>query len=253
MWWTARAAAAAAGASPSAGGDGQRALARRRQHQLGRQPLADAVAEAEPQEPRRGEQDGGPLRVRVELGKPGVHVATDVANLEVRPEMKELRPPAETAGREDRALGQVAPRNRPAAHERVTWILALAHGHQRDTVRQPGGQILEGVHREIDPPLQHRVVDLPGEEGAAADLRERHVLHHVARGANLDPYRLVPGGVEPRPHVLRLPERERARPRTDAERRAHRPPDPAAAGSAATRAAASSPEAIASPSATPSR
>ena len=145
------------------------------------------------------------------------------------------------------------PRNRPAAHERVTWILALAHGHQRDTVRQPGGQILEGVHREIDPPLQHRVVDLPREEGAAADLRERHVLHHVARGANLDPYRLVPGGVEPRPHVLRLPERERARPRTDAERRAHRPPDPAAAGSAATRAAASSPEAIASPSATPSR
>jgi len=81
-----------------------------------------------------------------------------------------LGPPAEAAGREDRGLGQVAPLDRPAADERVTRILALAHRHQRDPVRQAGGQILEGVHREIDPALEHRIVDLAREERAAPDL-----------------------------------------------------------------------------------
>ena len=57
-----------------------------------------------------------------------------------------------------------------------------------------------------------------------ADLGERNVLHHVARGPDLDPLGGVARGAEPGADVLGLPERERAGAGADAERRAHASP-----------------------------
>ena len=150
-------------------------------------------------------------------------------------------------------MRKVAPLERTAPDQRIAWILPLGHGHQRDAGRQPRRQVLEGVNGEVDPPLEQGVVDLPGEEGPAADLREGHVPHHVAGGADLDPLGRVARLVQPSADVLRLPEGEGTAARAHAQRCGHLPPAAAAAGKVPTRAAAASPEAIDSPSATPSR
>ena len=52
----------------------------------------------------------------------------------------------------------------------------------------PGGsvglQVLQAVHREVDPAIGQRLVDLLGEQALAADLGQAAVLHRVAGGAD---------------------------------------------------------------------
>ncbi len=40
------------------------------------------------------------------------------------------------------------------------------------------------MHREVDPPVEQRLVDLLGEQTLAADLGEAAVLHRIARRAD---------------------------------------------------------------------
>ena len=105
-----------------AGGDGERSLTRRRQHHVDRQPLADAALESQPHESRGGEENRGPLRVRVELGDAGVHVAADVAHLQIGSEMQQLRPAAKAARGERSRPGEApatrAGRGQPARRAR---------------------------------------------------------------------------------------------------------------------------------------
>ncbi len=168
-------------------GDGEGALPRRRQHHLRRQPLADPMAETEPNQAGRREQDGGPVRVRFEFGQPGVHVAPDVLSLKVGPGVQQLGPAPEAAGGDHGAPRHLAPSERSAAHERVAGVLPLSDRRDGDPLRQLGRQVLQGVDRDVDPPVEHRVVDLAGEERGRADPGKRHVLDDVAGGADLDP------------------------------------------------------------------
>ena len=82
------------------------------------------------------------------------------------------------------------------------------------------------MHREIDGAVEQRLLDLLGEQALAADLRERPVLDHVAGGADrhdrdrvgCDPV----GGRQPGTHLVRLPQRQRAAARADAQKRCGR-------------------------------
>jgi hypothetical protein len=49
------------------------------------------------------------------------------------------------------------------------------------------------MHGEIDPAVEHGIVDLLGEQGTAADADEGDLLDQVARGPDLDPLGLVAG------------------------------------------------------------
>jgi hypothetical protein len=112
------------------------------------------------------------------------------------------------------------------------------------------------VHREVDATFEQRLVDLAGEQRGGADACERHVLHHVAGRADLDPLGGMTRVREQLPDALGLPQSQRATPSADPERRpaAHGRAAPSATPSCeAMRSAARPAAVITSPSATPSR
>ena len=79
------------------------------------------------------------------------------------------------------------------------------------------------MHREIDRIVEKRLFDLFGEQALAAHLRERAILDDVARGANhldRDGLGLRPiGSRQMCAHLPRLPQRQRAATRADAQKR----------------------------------
>ena len=77
------------------------------------------------------------------------------------------------------------------------------------------------MHGHVHPGVQKRFVNFFGEHAFAAKLAQRFVLDPVSRGrddAQLDVALFeAMGGDQAHPHVTRLPERERATARADAE------------------------------------
>jgi len=76
-----------------------------------------------------------------------------------------LRAHLRAAGGERRALGQIRPAHATPPDQRIAGVFPLRHGRERDTGRQHRRQVFERVHGEVDPALEHGVVDLPGEQG----------------------------------------------------------------------------------------
>ena len=79
------------------------------------------------------------------------------------------------------------------------------------------------MHREVDAAVEQRLLDLLGEQALAADLGQRAILDDVARGPDhrdLDRLgRDAMSGREPRAHLMRLPQRQRAAAGADAQKR----------------------------------
>ena len=89
---------------------------------------------------------------------------------------RHLRLAAERSGPDPRTLRQVgkAIAARPVARDQhVARVLPLGNRRDLQPIRQPGRHVLHRVHREIDAPVQQRLLDLLGEEPLAADLGER--------------------------------------------------------------------------------
>jgi len=80
------------------------------------------------------------------------------------------------------------------------------------------GEILERVDGKIDPTLEERVVDLPGEEGGTPELCQGDGGTQIAGSLDLDPLGLVPRGAEAAPDPFRLPDCQPAPPRADPDR-----------------------------------
>jgi hypothetical protein len=244
-------------------GNRESSLPRRREHRRRGDALSDPVLEPQPDEAGRRQQDRSPLGVRIEFGQPGVHVPAEIDDPEVRPVIQQLRPPPETAGGQDGAVRDSRPADRLVADQRISRILPLAHGPQHDAVGQIGRQILERMHREIDAAIQQGVIDLPGEQGPAADPSQRNIGHHVSGGPDVHSLGCLAGCGEQRAHTLGLPPRKRAASGADANGNAKRcqgspaAETPPITGSSlsclAARAAACSPELMAAPSEMPSR
>ena len=88
-------------------------LPRRRRDERGGQDLVDAVRAAEPGQARDGEHERVGVAA-IELGEPGVDVAVERLDIEVRPHRAKERGPARAVGPDPRAIGQR--RERRAAH-----------------------------------------------------------------------------------------------------------------------------------------
>jgi hypothetical protein len=65
---------------------------------------------------------------------------------------------------------------------RLRGLPALEHAAQREARRQHAGKVLGGMHRDVDPTLRQRLLELLREQALAADRGERAVLDPVARG-----------------------------------------------------------------------
>jgi len=60
------------------------------------------------------------------------------------------------------------------------------NGGDDQTRRQDGGHVLHGMDRAVDAAVQHRLLDLLGEQRLAAHLQQAPILDLIARGADDD-------------------------------------------------------------------
>ena len=106
-------------------------------------------------------------------------------------------------------------------HEGIAGILPRQRGRDRQPVRKQRRQVLRAVYCHVDRVVEQRVFDLLDEQPLVADVSDRRRLQPVARRLDDDELDVDAGGLEPRRHRPRLPQRELASAGADAQQRVH--------------------------------
>lgn len=141
------------------------------------------------------------------LAQAGIHIAADLHDAQVWPQVQELRAPAQAARRDHRARRQ---RHEPQAGARdqgVARILSHRDRRQRQPLGECARQVFQAMNRRVDAALgicqgnvlhrvnrhiqragEQRALQLGHEESLVAELRQRQVLR--LRAVALCPHRL---------------------------------------------------------------
>ena len=164
--------------------------------------MADLVGEPEPVEPAGSEHDGIEPALSA-LPQTRVDVPPQRLDRERRLAREQLSAPAHGGG----------PDPHPGADpvgstERVAWVLARRIRADDEAVRVSRGHVLRGVHGDVDPSVQQRLLQLLDEDTALADLAERLRPVPVARSRDRDERDLDAGPAQPFAGQLGLRERE---------------------------------------------
>ena len=205
--------------------DTQRALSRRGKHHVEREHLSDAVGQVKADQSRPGENNPIVGAARVQgLAHPGVHVAPQGNDVGIRADQADLGRAAVATGPDGGVCGQVVKGHPVAGNEHIVRVLPWRYRGQDQVLRHVRGQVLEGVHGQIDLPGPQRGFQLLGEKSLAADFRQRFGEFPVtASGEDDDLHHQVrPRLQEQLAHVLCLPTGQRASPGTDAHAFRHR-------------------------------
>ena len=176
------------------------------------------AGEAKPLEPGKRQQ-GRVHYALIELLEPRLDIAAEVDGLKVRAQALHLSLAAERRASHHRARRQRGKRLTLGADEGVTHIAARQHGGDGNAWRKVRGQVLHGMHGDIDRLTEQGLVDLLGEQPLAAEVAERLVADAVARGGD----GLKRDGVltkamhvdQQSAHMVRLPQSKRASARAD--------------------------------------
>jgi hypothetical protein len=144
------------------------------------------MGQSESNETRSGKDDRRPVGSPVELRNPRIYVPSYVRHGQIRPQVQDLRSPAQTARGDHAPFRQLAPAERAMAHEGVSRILPWADGRDGDSRRQLSGEVLQRVHGKVDPALQQGVVNLLGEERATAEASQRYIGLQVTGSLDFD-------------------------------------------------------------------
>lgn len=70
-------------------------------------------------------------------------------------------------------------------HEDVARVFPAGDAREDETLRKGARHVLDGVHGEVGPPVEQRLLDLLHEESLAPDVGERSVGDAVAAGDDL--------------------------------------------------------------------
>jgi len=120
-----------------------------------------------------------------QLSQPRVHVASDVADLQVGTGIQQLGAAANATGA-DAGTGRQRREAVPvAANQDIAGTLPLGHGGQTQTGDAVGGQVLEAMHRQVDGSIQQSVLQLFGKHTLTAD-RPQRSRGDVALGRNVN-------------------------------------------------------------------
>ncbi len=142
-----------------------------------RHEAVDGQAEADLAPPAPGAPARRPPAARASsprsaaLAQAGVDVAAHGLDDEVRAQREQLGA-APHRGRPDPRPRRHVPERPRRTAPGVARVGPRQAGGQRQLRMVVAGQVLGGVHRDVDPPLQQRLLDLPHEHAAAAELRE---------------------------------------------------------------------------------
>ena len=189
--------------------DGERALSDGGQAAGRRQPLGDARGESQPVESGAGEH-GGVEVAPVQAAQPGVHIAAQVRQAQVRPPSAQLRLAAQACGADAAARGQLRERAPGAADQGVASVRAGADGAEDESVGQLRRHVLHGVHGDVCIACEQALLQLLEEQALAAEVGER--LHGAVPGG-ADAQQFAAQAVRARQrlrHQLGLPQRQRA-------------------------------------------
>ena len=181
----------------------ERPLAGGREHLERVEQLADLVGPTHAAQPGGGEHDGvePPLGDRPQAG---VDVAAQAGDHEAEAQGLELGAAARGAGADGGAGRELTEGEPVARDEGVAGVLALRHGRDRRGVVGGGGEVLERVHGEVDPPVGEGGPQRRDEHPGAAQLGQRRGAVAVALGAHLDQLDLVAEGAQAVGHPGRL-------------------------------------------------
>ena len=163
--------------------ESERALAYRRKHDFARQDLGRKLSLAEPFEAAQREHQRIDL-TGVQLADPRVHIAADRNDRQIRSLPQQLGLAPQGSRPDPRTLWQSREVRRLRRQKRVARVVACQHTRNRQPLREPSLQILQGMHRQINLPGDQRLLDLLDEQALAADLGEQPVLHPVAGRAD---------------------------------------------------------------------
>ena len=158
--------------------DAERALARRRQADGRIEQAADAPAQAQAFQARGGQHDGVVVAA-IELAEPGVEVAAQRLDRQLRMARADLRLAAQ-AGRADGARRQLGQRGVGVGDEGVARVGALEHGAQLERGLQIDRHVLQGVHGQIGAAVEQGGFEFLDEQALAAHLGQCAVQDLVA-------------------------------------------------------------------------
>jgi hypothetical protein len=142
--------------------------------------------QAEAPQTRIGQKGRVHLALR-HLAQPRLHIAAQHADLERGPQGQKLRLPPEAGGADPGVLGQVEQGPHVGgADQGVAGVFPRGRAAEDDLIRQRRRQVLHGMDGQVDAAVQHRLVQLLGEQALAARLLQAAVLDAVAGGDDGD-------------------------------------------------------------------
>ena len=164
--------------------DADGTLAHRRQHLVDLEDRAAGGLKAQAVQ-AGARQQGRVDLARLELAQAGVEIAAQGRHAQVRAARQQLGAPAQRDRADHRSVRQpVDPAGTRARDQHVARIGPRQHRADRKARRQPGRQVLHRMHREIDPAVEQRRLELLAEQPLAAELGERPVDHEIAGRAD---------------------------------------------------------------------
>ena len=131
--------------------DAERALARGGHHL---EWIDRRALRAEPQSLETGDGEKRCIEtlMPLDLANPRRHIAPQGHHLEIGTEEAHLRDAPQTGRPDARPCAKI--HQRLAVDERFARIVALWHGAEGEPRRQRGGKVLEGMHGDIDAPIE---------------------------------------------------------------------------------------------------
>ena len=158
----------------------------------------------------------------VQFAHPGLHIAAEFDQLQIRPAQFQLRPPPQRGRADHRALRQIGQAGKARRNKAIAHIFARQIAIQHQPVRLDGRHVLHRMHGDVDAAVQQRLFDLAREQAFAANFFQRLVQHLIAR--HLDDHNLKGGFRQGKgrhqaaPHLMRLPKRQRRTTGADLQR-----------------------------------
>ena len=154
-----------------------------------------------------------------ELAQARVHITAQEPHREIGAQALELRLAPDGGSADERASRELVETAEARRDERIARILARQIAGDADARRQERRQILRRMHRDVDAPVEERLVELLGEEPLAACVREGAIGDAVSACADDDDLDLALREDahlgEPPAQLMGLRERERAAARAE--------------------------------------
>ena len=152
---------------------------------VGREGFTDAMGPAETIEASFGKHNGI-VFAALHLAEASIHVAAQIANVQVRANVTKLSLAAQATGADASALPKGGESGTVAGNQAIANVFATANRRKGKARRRLRGDVFYAVNGDVDGFFQKSVFELLDKDALAADLRQRSALQLVTRSLDDD-------------------------------------------------------------------